>query len=446
MMMIRTVYGALFLVLAAGLPARAVEVQRVVSPGAIEAWLVEDHSNPIISLELSFLGGAALDPPGRAGLASMVAVTIDEGAGMLDSRAFREELENRSIRLSFDAGLDEFDGALRTLTGERDTAFDLLRLALTEPRFDEEPVERIRGQILAGMRQSIEDPDDIAGRTLMRLYFPDHPYGRPSEGTPEETAAITTEDLRRFVAERFGRDQLKIAVVGDITAEELALLLDRTFLALPAEAVAAEVPDTNPQGAGELVVIEKAIPQSVVSFGHLGIKRDDPDFYAAYVVNYILGGGGFSARLYEEIREKRGLAYSVYSYLYPLRHAALLGGGVATQNARVGQSIDLIRLEWVRMAASGPSAEELEAAKTFLTGSYPLRQSSSGRIAKMLLGIQLENLGIDYINRRNELIEAITLEGARRVAKRLYDETQLTIVIVGQPEGVSATREAPGGS
>ena len=198
--------------------------------------------------------------------------------------------------------------------------------------------------------------------------------------------------------------------------------------------------------AGDLVVIEKNIPQSVVAFGHRGPKRSDPDFYAAYVVNYILGGGGFSSRLYEEIREKRGLAYSVYAYLGPLNHAGLLGGGVATQNSRVGESIALIRQEWARMAADGPSEAELEAAKTFLTGSYPLRQSSSGRIANMLLGIQMENLGIDYINRRNDLIEAVTIEDAKRVAKRVYDEALLTFVVVGQPAGVSPTRDAPGGS
>ena len=270
-MMFRAFLGALFLVLAAGLPARAVEVQRVVSPGAIEAWLVEDHSNPIISLSLAFRGAAALDPAGREGLAAMVAATIDEGAGDLESQAFRARMEDLSIRLSFNAGLDEFDGTLRTLTENRETAFDLLRLALTEPRFDDEPVERIRGQILAGLRQSIEDPNDIAGRNVMRLYFPDHPYGRPSEGTPESVAAITTADLRRFVAARFGRGQLKVAVVGDITAGELAALLDRTFLALPAAAAGAEVPDATPQGAGELVVIE---------IGYFGIRHFSGGFPA----------------------------------------------------------------------------------------------------------------------------------------------------------------------
>ena len=295
------------------------------------------------------------------------------------------------------------------------------------------------------MRRNAEDPDRIAGRTLRRLFFPGHPYGRPVDGTPESIAALTADDLRRFVARRLGRDTLKVAVVGDVTAAQLAPLLDKTFLALPAAAAPARVADTEPQGGGEVVVVRKDIPQSVVALGHAGLMRDDPDFYAAYVVNYILGGGGFASRLYEEVREKRGLAYSVHAYLYPQDHAAMLIGGVATANGRVGQSLELIRREWARMAESGPTAEELASAKTFLTGSYPLRQSSSGRIAGMLLGIQLEDLGIDYINRRNDYIEAVTLKDARRVARQLYREDQLTVVVVGQPDGIKATREAPDG-
>ena len=444
-MTLRAYLTAVILILLASLPARAVEVQRVISPGGIEAWLVEDHGNPITSLDLAFRGGAALDPEGKEGLANLVSGLLDEGAGALDSQAFQALLSDLSIQLSFDAGRDTFGGSLRTLTENRDTAFDLLRLALGQPRFDAEPVERIRAQILAGVRRNAEDPDRIAGRTLRRLFFPGHPYGRPVDGTPESIAALTADDLRRFVARRLGRDTLKVAVVGDVTAAQLAPLLDKTFLALPAAAAPARVADTEPQGGGEVVVVRKDIPQSVVALGHAGLMRDDPDFYAAYVVNYILGGGGFASRLYEEVREKRGLAYSVHAYLYPQDHAAMLIGGVATANGRVGQSLELIRREWARMAESGPTAEELASAKTFLTGSYPLRQSSSGRIAGMLLGIQLEDLGIDYINRRNDYIEAVTLKDARRVARQLYREDQLTVVVVGQPDGIKATREAPDG-
>lgn len=442
-MMLRSAFIALFLLLAAASPAAAIEVQRVVSPGGIEAWLVEDHSNPIISLDMTFRGGAALDPVGKEGLANLVSGLIDEGAGDLDSQAFQGRLQDLSIGLSFSTGLDTFSGDLKTLTENRDTAFELLRLALNEARFDEEPIARIRSQILAGLARDSENPRVIVRRTLNKVLFPEHAYGRPASGTTESVTGLTVEDLRRFTAERFARDVLVVGVVGDITAKDLARLLDETFLGLPATAAPVDLTDTTPSGKGGVVVVEKDLPQSVVVFGHEGIERADPDYYTAYVVNYILGGGGFSSRLYKEIREKRGLAYSVYTYLNPLDRAALVVGGVATQNERVSESLDLIRAEWRRMAEDGPSEEELRDAKIYLTGSFPLRFSSSGRISGMLIGMQLNHLGIDYLDRRNALIEAVTLDDARRVARRLYDADKLTVIVVGRPEGVTATRPAP---
>lgn len=441
-MTLRAFCTALFLLVAVVLPARAVEVERVVSPGGIEAWLVEDHTNPIISLELAFRGGAALDPEGKAGLANMVSGLIDEGAGELDSQAFQARLEDQSIRLRFSAGMDTFGGELTTLTENADAAFDLLRLALTEPRFDAEPVARIRSQILAGIAQDSEDPGSIARRSLFGRLYPDHPYGRPAEGTLDSVAAIATEDLERFVAQRFARDRLVIGVVGDITPDALAAKLDQTFLALPEAGGSAAVADVEPEDGGGVIVVEKNMPQSVVAFGQDGLRRSDPDYYAAYIVNHILGGGSFSSRLYEEVREKRGLAYSVYSYLNPLDHSALLLGGVATQNARVAESLDLIRKEWRRMAEEGPTAQELDDAKTFLTGSFPLRFTSSGRIAGMLVGMQLEDLGIDYLDTRNAKIEAVTLDQARAVARRLLAPEAITVVVVGRPDGVVATSPA----
>jgi zinc protease len=262
--------------LAAAQPAAAVEVEKVVSPGGIEAWLVEDHSNPIVSLELAFRGGGALDPQGREGLAHLVSGLLDEGAGPLDSQAFQGRLEDLSITLRFEAGLDTFGGSLRTLTENLETAGELLRLALTEPRFDAEPVERIRSQILVRLRRDAVDPDRIASRQLRQLLYPEHPYGRPVHGTPESLGAIAVEDLRRFVAERLARDLLKVAVVGDITPEALASFLDRTFLGLPTRAAPAQVPDTVAQATGRTVVIERDVPQSVVSLGQPGIDRHDP--------------------------------------------------------------------------------------------------------------------------------------------------------------------------
>lgn len=435
---------AALLLLVPALPARAVEVQQVTSPGGITAWLVEDHSNPILSLDLAFVGGAALDPEGKEGLAHLVSGLIDEGAGDLDSQAFQETLQNLAIRLNFDAGLESFYGSLRTLTENRETAFELLRLALSQPRFDDEPVARIRSQVQVRLAEDSENPNVIARQALRDVMFPGHPYSRPVKGTPESIAAIGVDDMRRFVAERFALDVLKIAVVGDVTPEELGPLLDRAFLGLPSEATPFKLPEVEPQGKGQVVVIERDLPQSVIMFAHAGLKRQDPNFYAAYVANHILGGGGFSARLYEEVREKRGLAYSVFSYLRPMEHSALVMGGVATANERAGESLAVIRDEWARMGAEGPTPEEVDDAKTYLTGSYPLRFSSTGDIAGTLLGIQLDDLGIDYINIRNDLVDAVTAEDARRVARELFRAEDLTVVIVGRPHGVAPEKAAAG--
>ncbi|MEX2630089.1 MAG: pitrilysin family protein [Tistlia sp.] len=433
----------LLLVAAATLPAQAVEVERVVSPGGIEAWLVEDDSNPMLSLELAFRGGAAADPEGQEGLSRFAAYLLDEGAGEYDSEAFQQVLADLSVRLSFDSGRDAFRASLATLTRNRDEAFRLLRLALSEPRFDPEPVSRLRAQLATRLARQAEDPDSIASRQLWAAIFPDHPYGRPVDGTLESLARIEVADLQRFVAERLTLDRLVIGVAGDIDAATLGPLLDRTFGALPAEGRVAPVEEVEASGQGGIIVVERDQPQSTVVFAQPGIARDDPDYYAAYAVNYVLGGGGFASRLYEQVREERGLAYSVSAYLAPLDRSAMILGGLGTQNARVTESLEVVEREWRRMAESGPTAEELEDAKTYLTGSFPLRLSSTGGIAAMLVGMQLEELGIDYLDRRNDYIEAITLEEARRVADELYDAGALTTVVVGRPAGVEATRPAP---
>ncbi len=432
-------------IVALSVPAHAIAIQRVIGEKGIEAWLVEDHTVPVLSLRLAFRGGAALDPEGKEGLADMVSALLDEGAGELDSQAFRGRLEDLSITLRFSAGMDNFGADLRTLSENRAVAFDLLRLALTRPRFDADPVERIRSQLLANLSELAESPRDIARRTWFRAAFPDHPYGRASEGTPQSIARIARQDLEGFVTRRFGRDNLVIGVVGDITAAELAPLLDATFRELPARAQPFEVPETRPATAGDVFVIEKKIPQSVVMFGKGGIKRDDPDYYAAYVMNHILGGGGFTSRLVEEVREKRGLAYSVYNYIAAFDHAGLIMGGVATANDRVAKTLELVRAEWARLRDAGVSAQELADAKTYLTGSFYTRLNSTRRMARMLVAVQLDRLGIDYLQRRNGLIGAVSLEDIRRVADRLLDVEKLTFVVVGAPQGVGPTRETPRG-
>ena len=436
--------GLVCLLLVQATPAlAAVDIERVVSPGGIEAWLVEDPTAPLISMAFAFHGGAALDPVGKEGLAEMTSGLLDEGAGDLDSAAFQRRIADLALDFGFDAGLDSFGGSLRTLTENREAAFDLVGAALTVPRFDTAAVERIRGQILAGLARRANDPDDIADRVWWRTAFPDHPYGRSSSGTVESVRAITIADLERFVAERLARDNLVIGVVGDIDAATLAPLLDRAFGKLPATSTPWTLAEARPAAPGAVVVVEKDMPQSVVQFGEMGIKRHDPDFYAAYVMNYILGGGGFSSRLTNEVREKRGLAYSVGTYLSTLDHGALIQGYVGTQNARVAESLDIIREEWRRMRDEGPTQQELDDAKTYLVGSYPLRMTSTGSLARVLTAIQMEGFPIDYMANRNSYVEAVTLDDVRRVAKRLLDPAALMVVVVGQPEGVTPTQDPP---
>lgn len=423
--------------LLAALPAAAVTIERVTSPAGIEAWLVEDHSNPIIAVDASFPGGASLDPGGKTGLANLVAGLLDEGAGDLDSQAYQGKLADLAIELSFDAGRDSFDVGMKTLADNRDTAFSLLGLALTKPRFDPDAIERVRGQVLTEIAQQLESPGSVANRALAQLVFPNHPYGRPVNGDPDTVKALTRDDLLAWTAHRLGRKGLIVSVVGDVTPAQLGPLLDTAFAGVPAAADPVAVPDVQPAGAGTVKVIRRPIAQSVAVFAEAGIKRDDPDWYAAFVMNHILGGGGFSSRLMNEVREKRGLAYDTSSFLMPRDHAALIGGDVSTRNDRMAESLALVRQEWSRMAESGVTEAELAAAKKFLNGSFPLELGSTSGIAGLLDSIQRYRLGTDYLDRRAALIDAVTQEDVRQVAKRLLRADALAVVVVGDPKGMN---------
>ena len=424
--------------------ARALDITRVTSPGGLEAWLVEDHRNPILTLRFSFRGGESSDPVGKEGRARMVASLLDEGAGDLDSSAFQTALADNSITLRFNSRADRFGGRLVTLTETRDTAVDLLRLALTAPRFDAEPVARIRAQIEASLRRDLQNPRAITGRAWWAANFPDHPYGRPGDGTLDGVAAITRDDLTGFVADTLTRDALIVTAVGDITPEQLGTLVDQAFGALPEVSGAASVEDRVPAISGETIVVETDIPQSQVIFGQPGLSRDDPDWYAASLLNRVMAGG-FGSRLTTEIREKRGLVYGVWAYLLPLDHAPLMMGGLATQNARVAESVELVRQEWARMAAEGPTQAELDTARTYTLGSFPLNLTDSDGVAGILMSMRENGLPIDYLDNRREAFEAVTLEEARRVAARLYKPEALTVVVVGKPAGIEATLPPPGG-
>ncbi len=409
--------------------ASAAVIQAVTSPGGLKAWLVEDYTVPIVAVNVAFRGGASQDPAGKSGVAHMVSGLLDEGSGELDLRAFQTKMEDLSIELSFDAAPDALFGSLRTLSTNLDQAIDLFRMAVSEPRFDAEPIERVRGQILANLRHGESNPNEIARRLLASTLFSAHPYGRAPDGTVASVTAITADDVWDFHARTVARDNLHVVIVGAIDAKTAAAALDTIFGALPAHAELVAVEETAPE-IGKTDHATLGVPQTTIRFGGLGLKRDDPDFMAAYVADEILGGGTFSSRLYKAVREERGLAYSVGSALIPYDHAGIFVAATSVDASRAADTLAIMRDVIQAFAMEGPTEAELSAAKDYLVGNFALRFDSSAKIARTLLGFQLDGLGLDYIDRRNGLIRAVSLDDVRRVARRLW-AGQLSVVTVG---------------
>jgi zinc protease len=421
----------------------AAKIQHLVSPGGIEAWFVQDATVPLIAMEYAFGGGAAQDPAGKPGVSNMVASLMDEGAGDLDSKTFHERLERRAIELSYSATRDYLRGSLRMLTENRDEAFDLLRLSLSVPRFDAADVERIRAQILSGLRRESSNPGSLASRKFLEVAFGEHPYGRPPGGTLTSVPTINVDDIRDYKRRVVAKDTLRVAVVGDVDAATLGKLLDQAFGGLPATASLAAVPDVVAAKPPQRVAIPLDVPQTVVTFGSPGLKRDDPNFMAAYIVNHILGGGTLSSRLYHEVREKRGLVYSVYGSLLWMAHSGIFIGNTATRADRATETVDTITREVKRMAEEGPTQQELDEAKSYLKGSQMLALDTSSKLASALLQYQLDKLPIDYIEKRNAIVDAVTLDQARAAAKRLWNDGLVTVSVGRAPQAAAAEPVAP---
>ncbi len=422
------------------LPARAeIDIQEVTSPGGISAWLVEEHSIPFLALEIRFKGGASLEAEGKRGAINLMTGLLEEGAGELDARAFAEAAESLAAYYSFDVGDDSLNVSAWFLSENRDQAAALLKLALSEPRFDPEAIERVRTQVISYLRSRETDPDAIAGSTFDALAFPGHPYGSYYGGSIESVSALDRDDILDAYRRTVARDRLYVAAVGDITAEELGVLLDDLLGDLPATGAPMPERAAYALGAG-VTVVDFDTPQSVVQFGHAGIRRDDPDFITAYALNTILGGGNFGSRLMDELRERRGLTYGVRSYLVSTLYGEEILGVFSSSNEKTAEAIALIRAEWEKIAREGVTREELDDAKTYLTGAYPLRFDGNDSIARILAGMQMIGLPASYVRERNDLIRAITLEDANRVAARIYRPEALHFVVVGRPEGVESSQ------
>jgi len=431
--MIRAVFAAALLLAA---PVRAeIAIQEVTSPGGIKAWLVEDHNIPFTALEIQFRGGSSLEAPEKRGVVNLMAATLEEGAGEMDSKAFAEARDALAAGISFSSGADSVGVSAKFLTENRDQVVELMRAALVTPRFDQEAVDRVRGQVLSNLRANEKDPGTIASEKFDALAFGDHPYATTADGTTETVTKLTRDDVVAAHKAALARDRVFVAASGDITAEELGKLLDRLLGELPATGAPqpGDAPWLLPPG---VTVVDFPTPQSTVFFGEQGIPRDDPDFFPAFLLNEVIGGGRFTARLMTEVREKRGLTYGIGTYIVNMDHADMLLGHFSASNDKVAEAIKVVKEEWGRLVTEGVTPEELEATKTYLTGSYPLRFDGNGPIASILVGMQMDGMPIDYVTTRNARIEAVTMEDIQRVAARLFKPEALQFVVVGQPEGM----------
>jgi zinc protease len=438
MNMIRTLVAACAAVLLAFPASADVKIKEVNSPAGIKAWLVEDHAIPFVALELSFQGGTSLDAPGKRGAIYLMSALLEEGAGDMRAQEYARALESLAASFSYSARDDSVSISARFLSENRDDAMKLLNVTIHDPRFDQDALDRVRAQVLSGLRSDAKDPNEIASKTFGAAVYGDHPYATEGKGTIDSVSTLTRDDMLEAHRAVFARDRLFVSAVGDITEAELGALLDKLLAELP-ETGAPQPKDADVAIPRGITVVDYETPQSVALFGQRGIDRDDPDFFAAYVLNQILGGGSFESRLMSEVREKRGLTYGVYSYLVPKDHAALYMGSVASANDKIAESVQVIRDEWLRMAREGVTEKELDDAKTYLTGAYPLRFDGNGPIASIMVGMQLQGLPIDYIATRNEQVNAVTLDDVNAMAAKLLDPDGLFFVVVGQPVGLETT-------
>ena len=420
-------------------PAQAADVRNIDLGPQAQVWFAEDHTVPVVAFTISLPGGSAHDPAGKAGLAYITAMMLDEGAGDMNSAAFHRALEARAIRLSARAERDYTVISVSALPEHAAEAMRLLQLALTRPRFDNDALTRVRASIIQSLEQDAMEPAQVASRAFMRGFFNGHPYGHPVNGDIASLKSITAADLRAFARAHWVKNGIKIAASGDITQAAVTKLLGSTFAPLPATAV-RPVRNVGRLGQPGVHVTPLPVPQPAVVFGLPGIMRSDPDFIPGYVANYILGGGGFSSRLTNEVRAKRGLTYGISTQLTAYDKAAVMVGNVATRANAVRQTVQVVKDTMAAFAKDGPTQAELDDAKTYLTGSFPLAFASNNGTAAQLGTFQRQNLDMGYVARRNALIQAVTLEDVRRVARRLYDPARLTVVIAGTP---SDGRPAP---
>lgn len=415
--------------------AGVLDIKTFETPQGIKVWLVEDKTVPVISMQFLFRGaGAVNDPQDKQGLSQLLSNTMDEGAGDIDAKSFQQELTDKSITLRFSSSRDDFGGSLKTLTKYQDQAFHLLQLALTEPRFEDDAIRRMTDANLARIKSDMTEPDWISARLTNAVLFGDHPYARNSGGTLSSLPKITAQDLKEKSSSQLARNNLIVAIAGHIDAAAAAAMVDRVFGQLPETARARQIDDVTWTG-GKNVIFEKDIPQTVIQMAWPSIPMYDKEYAALEIMDYILGGAGFGSRLTETVREKNGLTYGIFSAPSEMDHANLYMISTSTRTETVGTVLDLIEQQINRIKSEPVSATELAIAKKYLIGSVPLGMTSTDRIASIMAGFQRFNLPPDYLDHREQALNAVSVQDVRAVAQRIFQPAAQDIILVGKSYG-----------
>ena len=413
------------------------DIKEIKTNSGITVWLVEDHSLPIISMDFSFKGaGSIRNTSKKQGTARLLSNMLDEGAGELKSQEFQKQLSDHSISLSFGSGRDNFGGSLKTLTRHKEKAFELLKLTLTKPRFDQEPLNRMRDANIARIRNSMGKPDWIKARIFNDKAFENHPYALNSGGTITSLNKITADDLQNHMKEWLTLDHLHIGIMGDITAQEVTQMVEDVFSGLPRTREKKPVEKIEIQNQKTAFLYEKDIPQTMITIAMPAFDNLDPDYYALQIMNYIYGGSGFGSRLMAEAREKRGLTYGIYSSHSHQDYIDYLSIGTSTKRQSTSEMLDIIYTEMDKIKQTPVETQTLQDAKSYLTGSIPLSLTSTDRISSMLLSLQMNERPADYLDTYSDKINAVTAEDVQKVAKRVLDKNKAIVVMVGKPENI----------
>lgn len=405
-------------------------LQTLTTPEGHTVWLVESHSIPMISVDVAFRAGSAFEPVAQEGLANYMAALLTEGAGHYNDKEFAEEVDRIGAQISADAGTLNVSVYMNTLAQNKEEAFKLFGLAITEPRFNKGPAKRIQEAMLADLQRELEDPNTQASNMFDAALFGDHPYGRKENGTEDSVKQLTFSAAEDYHAAQFTKANMTISVVGDITANELMPLIDKALRKLPAGTQRNAVTKKPAPITAQTVSKQMNVPQASVIMGHLGITRNDPDYFAAQLVNHVLGGS-MDSRLFQEVRKKRGLAYYASSGFAVLPQQGYFLVKTGTKNEDTQESIRIIKAELAKIAKGTITQEEYDDAMAYLVGSFPLRLDSNRKILSYLTTMQMEDLGTDYMATWVDTMKQVTLEDANAAAKRLIHPDNLITVIVG---------------